>query len=293
MTVKQAEDIVIKYNKTSNPSKEDDFVFVEALNFIISKTNDSNAMMELGGWYYERREFELALEYYEAAAMQKNNDAYKCLGYIWYYGRTGERDYKKAYEYYSLAAKSGDIEAAYKVADMYKNGYYVEKDQEKYRSIIEDLYEKVKDEKLLFSPVPQIFMRLAKIRSDEGKMQDAVDLYYYARDFLAQRLRINAFFGDLNNMKWLTDELYGLIGFDSEQFDFYDLYYLFKYPCQVRFKYKSKSHTVKCADEDGRLVTEFDGQWFESVDEFFQGATIDNLKLTSIYDDLYMFEVVK
>lgn len=32
-----------------------------------------------------------------------------------------------------------------KVADMYRNGYYVEKDQQKYEQIIEDLYPKVKD----------------------------------------------------------------------------------------------------------------------------------------------------
>ena len=31
----------------------------------------------------------------------------------------------------------GDMVAAYKVADMYKNGYYVEKDYEKYKLIIE------------------------------------------------------------------------------------------------------------------------------------------------------------
>ena len=33
----------------------------------------------------------------------------------------------------------GDLIAAYKVADMYKNGYYVQQDTEKYKSMIEEL----------------------------------------------------------------------------------------------------------------------------------------------------------
>jgi hypothetical protein len=37
-----------------------------------------------------------------------------------------------------------------------------------------------------------------------------------ARDFLAQRIRYNPFFGDLNMMKWLIDDLYEIIEFDPE-----------------------------------------------------------------------------
>lgn len=64
------------------------------------------------------------------------DEAYECLGYIWYYGRTGERDYKKAFEYFSKMMDKGNLVAEYKVADMYKNGYYVDKDQNKYENMI-------------------------------------------------------------------------------------------------------------------------------------------------------------
>ena len=58
---------------------------------------------------------------------------YECMGYIWYYGRTGERNYKKAFEYFSTMMEKENLVATCKIADMYKNGYYVEKNQEKYK----------------------------------------------------------------------------------------------------------------------------------------------------------------
>ena len=83
------------------------------------------------------KRFDLALKYYEMAASYDYDEAYECLGYIWYYGRTGERDYKKAFEYFSKMMNKGHLVASYKVADMYKNGYYVEKNMETYKKIIE------------------------------------------------------------------------------------------------------------------------------------------------------------
>jgi len=248
-------------------------------------------MMQLGGWYYDKRNFDLALKYYDMASEYKITSAYACLGYIWYYGRTGEKDFEKAFKYYSLAADAGDLESAYKVADMYKNGYFVEKDYEKYKSIIEDLFVKIKDSDQLFSPLPQIFMRLARIRTEEDKTEEAVSLYLYAKDFLAQRLRLNAFFGDLNNMKWLIEELYKLIEFDKTDFNFYDLYYLIMSPGKITFKYQKREYQLESVMEDGECVICFENKWFKTRDDFFGKAVIGNKRLTSIYDDLYMFEV--
>ena len=54
------------------------------------------------------------------------------LGHIWEYGRTGERDYQKAYQYYALAAALADSsETAYKLGDMYSRGKFVERDMAK------------------------------------------------------------------------------------------------------------------------------------------------------------------
>ena len=101
------------------------------MNFLIEEEHNPRDMMYLGGYYYEIKNFDLALKYYEMAAAYDYDTAYECLGYIWYYGRTGTKDYKKAFEYFSKLMDKGHPIATYKVADMYRNGYYVERVQEK------------------------------------------------------------------------------------------------------------------------------------------------------------------
>ena len=293
MTVSEAKRIARAFDENKMPSEDDVFVFIEAMKYLIEELHDPSDMMYLGGYYYEIRKFDLALKYYELAATYDYDPAYECLGYIWYYGRTGEKDYKKAFEYFSKLMEKGNPVSTYKVADMYKNGYYVEKDQKKYEQIIEDLYPKVKDMGDVFDPVPEVFTRLAKIRTDQGKIDEAVDLYQYAKDFLAERISYNAFFGNLNIMKWLIDDLYKITEFDDEWFDFYDLYYLLKAPNEITFKLEQDIHTVKSVMEDNECAVCFDGKWFRDRDEFFKNASIGNTKLTAVYDDLYGFEIVK
>lgn len=174
---------------------------------------------------------------------------------------------------------------------MYRNGYYVEKDQQKYEQIIEDLYPKVKDMNNVFDPVPEVFTRLARIRTSQGREEEAVNLYLYAKDFLAQRIRHNAFFGNLNIMKWLIDDLYELIEFDEEYFDFFDLYYLLRTPHKVSFIYEDNEQSLESVMEGNECTVCFNGKWFHSRDDFFKDGCIGNNKLTAIYDELYGVEV--
>lgn len=291
MTVKEARNIIRSFDENKKLTDEEIFLFTEAMNFLIEELHDPADMMYLGGYYYEMRRFDLALKYYEMAATYDYDPAYECLGYIWYYGRTGEKDYKKAFEYFSKMMEKGNPVATYKVADMYRNGYYVEKDQAKYEQIIEDLHQGVEDMRNVFDPVPEILTRLARIRTSQGKKEEAVNLYLYAKDFLAQRIRHNAFFGNLNIMKWLIDDLYELIEFDEDFFDFYDLYYLLKNPHKITFLYNDGLQHLESVMEGDECTVCFNGKWFHSRDDFFKDGCIDEIKLTSIYGDLYGFEV--
>ena len=292
MTVKEARKIVQEFNENKRITDEDEFMFIEAMNFLIEEEKDPGDMMWLGGYYYELKRFDLALKYYEMAAAMDYDEAYECLGYIWYYGRTGERDYKKAFEYFSKMMDKGNLVAEYKVADMYKNGYYVDKDQNKYESMIKKLYEKVQKCDNVFDPVPEVYIRLAGIKTAEEDVDEAINLYLRAKDWLAQRIRFNAFFGNLNIMKWLIDDLYELIEFDEETFDFYDLYYLLQTPHKIRFFYDDKEMHLESEMEGNECVICFNGKWYHSRDDYFKDAAVDNVKLTSVYSDLYGFEVI-
>jgi len=294
MTVKEARAIVNEFaDNTKRVSDEDFFMFTEAMCFLINEEHRPQDMMYLGGVYYEMKRFDLALKYYEMAATYDYDEAYECLGYIWYYGRTGERDYKKAFENFSKMMEKGHLVATYKVADMYKNGYYVDKDMFTYEKMIEELYPKVVKCRNVFDPVPEVYTRLARIRKDQGKVDDAVNLYLRAKNFLAQRIRYNAFFGNLNIMKWLIDDLYELISFDEEFFDFYDLYYLLRTPHKISFDYDDKAYILESVMEGDECVVNFNGKWFHSRDDFFKDACIGDNKLTTIYDDLYGLEVIE
>ncbi len=294
MTIKEARKIVEDFADNTKRMTEDDFfMFSEAMDFLINEEHKPQDMMYLGGVYYEMKRFDLALKYYEMAATYNHDAAYECLGYIWYYGRTGERDYKKAFTYFSKLMDKGNLVATYKVADMYKNGYYVEKSQEMYEKIIEDLYPKVKNCNMVFDPLPEVYTRLARIRKEQGRIEDAVNLYLVAKDFLAQRIRYNAFFGNLNIMKWLIDDLYELIVFDEEFFDFYDLYYLLKTPHKIIFDYEDEAYSLASVMEGEECVVNFNGKWFHSRDDFYKDACIGENKLTTIYDDLYGFKVIE
>lgn len=293
MTVEEARKIAADFDENKNPSEEEVFMFTEAMNYLIEEQHSPEDMLYLGGYYYEIKHFDLALKYYEMAASYDYDPAYECLGYIWYYGRTGERDYKKAFEYFSRLMEKGNPVATYKVADMYKNGYYVEKDQAEYEKIIEGLYPKVKGMRNVFDPVPEVATRLARIRVSQGRKDEAVDLLLYAKDFLAQRIRYSAFFGNLSIMKWLIDDLYELTDFDEDYFDFFDLYYLLKTPHKIIFFYDKTPIELESVMEGEECAVCCNGKWYRDRDDYFKNASVDGTKLTAVYNELYGFEVVQ
>ena len=280
MNITDAKNIVVKYNENTSHSEKEDFMVVEALEYLINENHDPGDMMYLGGLYYEWRNFDLALKYYEMAAEYDYDVAYECLGYIWYYGRTGEKDYKKAFEYYNKAAERGNIVSKYKVADMYKNGYYVEKDYEKYKAIIEKAYEDVKDARNLFDPLPEIFTRLANIRAEEGDKEEALRLFEIARDFLSQRIQYNPFFGNLTIMKWLVIDMYKLTDVDMDDLKLYDLYEVLRRPCEVEVGIGSQKVKVKSELDEGAIAIEMNGKWFRNIDDFYRDAVVDGKRIT-------------
>ena len=291
MTIMEANKILRDYHMITNPTEEDTFLYVEALEYLINETKESRYMVALGGMYYEDRRFDLALKYYEMA--EENGDPYATvnLGYIWYYGRTGVKDYEKAFRYFEKGRKRGDMNSAYKLADMYRNGYYVEKDPQKYKEIIEELYRKICRRKGDGGLVPEIYTRLAGIRTEEGKTDEALELYDQAREELTWRIMNNPFFGNLTIMKLLIWDVYELRLFDPENIDLYDCYYLFQKPCTVRFKLDEEQYEAECVIEDGVPVIRFGDKWFRNADDFFAQAEIGDELLTTLIYEFYDYEV--
>ena len=292
MTIKEAKSIIKEYEFKSVLTSEEEFMLTEAFNFLIDKTKDTRYMVRLGGYYYEIKNFDLALKYYEMADSYGDDWAPEGLGYIWYYGRTGEKDYEKAFKYYSKAAKNGYIKSEMKIADMYKNGYYVDKDYDKYCEIIEKLYKKVKDGAPWYEKT-DILIRFAKIRKEQGRTQEAIDLLLEARHYLAYKIESNPFFGDLNVMKWLLDDLYEMTEIDLADLNIFDLFYLSKKPCKVSFMYDDKEYIAESvAEDDGSISVHFNGKWYRDVDDFFTNAEINGERVPVLYSFIYAVKVI-
>ncbi len=292
MTIREAKDIYRKYSSKSVLTDDEEFLLTEAMKYLVEETKDTRWMVELGGYHYEQKNFDLALKYYELADEYGDKWAAEGLGYIWYYGRTGVKDYDKAFKYYTKAMENGQLRSMIKVADMYKNGYGVEKDYSKYCEMIEQAYKKVRYARFLNEPLPEVFTRLARIRTEQGRTEEAIDLYLRARDFLAEKISHNPFFGDLNSMKWLTEDLYKLTDVDYADLDLYDLYYLLTKPCMIAFTYDGQEYIVESVEEGGAVAVKFGDKWFRDVSEFFQKAVIDGERIPVLYYQLSGFKGV-
>ena len=291
MTIPEAKKICDEFGRMTDPSGEEAALFIEAAEFLIAETKDPRVMMSLGGWYYERKEFDRALKYYELAAEQDYEPAFEGLGYIWYYGRTGACDYGKAFYYYEKGAKRGNPVCAYKIADMYLNGYCVEKDEAKYREIIEGLYDaRPTIEDMRYYPLPEIFTRLARIRMEDGRLQEAEGLLLEAKEDLANRIVYDPFFGNFSIMKRLEKDLFEVRDGMIPDIDLFDLFVMLAEPAKIRFfcqtfrssedgldlVFDEHAYTVESLDEDGGIVIRFDDgkteHRYPSVDDFFEKA---------------------
>ena len=109
------------------------------------------------------------MELYELARSEGCGQAAVNLGYIYEYGRTGEKNLQKAYECYAFAcAISENAEALYKLGDMYSRGYTGKPDLQAARKLWEKSYR----------AAPSLEVKAqAAIRLAEEHLKDDDDLF--------------------------------------------------------------------------------------------------------------------
>lgn len=111
MMINEARNIVDDYYGKDEHSPKEDDLFIRSMEYLIAEEKNPVDMMNLANFYFDLGNFEYALKYYEMAAACEYVPAYKMLASIWYYGRTGTKDRKKAHEYF-LRLRNKGIEVA-------------------------------------------------------------------------------------------------------------------------------------------------------------------------------------
>lgn len=154
------------------------------------KENNHDAICDYGSLYYTGRigeqNYEKAVYYYTMAAKIGNRQAQENLGYCYYYGRTGIVDYEKAFHYLVKGALDNHLISLYKIGDMYKNGYYVEKDENEAFCIYKHCFDGLNE---INTPIAgaDIYIRMADcyFNGTGTKRNPAIALEYYQ---IAERL---------------------------------------------------------------------------------------------------------
>ncbi|RVU73113.1 MULTISPECIES: tetratricopeptide repeat protein [Lactobacillus] len=83
---------------------------------------ESDRLLDIGAEAYRQGDYRKAKKYYEESAKLGNTQAACNLGYIYEYGRTGEKNHEKAFDWFKKSADNNNANAAYKVGDAYFYG---------------------------------------------------------------------------------------------------------------------------------------------------------------------------
>lgn len=344
MTTEEAFEIIRNCLPHLDPEQGDP-AYEEACHALIFQAGRMDLAADLGGYYYAGRHFDLAEKYFSMAAGDNIPHAWVGLGYIWFYGMNGRLDYKDACHCFVRALEifegaeikkpeywhadtdirlmapddySDYITAAYKLADMSRNGQYLPKNFAHYVYIIRQLYSMMRHDFRDYN-MPEIEIRLADIAlkdlgsrlhedlgiempegytdlSFEGdplyREKKALVYLFDAKDRMAERLTNHRFFGNFTVMKNLVLKIYSLVRFEETDMDLYDLYYVLQNPCKVTFRCGGTMHTVIAEADNSAIAVSLDGKWYRSAEKMISSGEIGGSMLTDLYYDCTDFVII-
>ncbi len=285
MDKEQAWNIVksIERKEQHGPLSESDvYQREEALHYLCDVESDAEAMAYLGGLYYEAEKYPLAEKYYLMSYESGNKYIASGLGFIYFYGRVGTPDYKKAFRYFSEAKELGDKEASMKLADMYERGLGIEKDEKKYEAILRELWKQLEDSYKLFDPIPEIAHRLAYLDMQRGENEEAKEMLERGRIYIVQRISYNSFWGNFIVAR-RTEKLLGELGLiDEETPRIFDLFYCLREPREYSLLYGGKRYSIVSFEDEGKIRVRFDKEVYASIEDFLRKALVSGKYIYSL-----------
>lgn len=183
--------------KCDKPKKLPPFVveYITSLYECEIAEGNVDAMNDLGCQYYDggrgfEQSFAKAVYYYKMAADNGSWQAQENLGYCYYYGRDMAPDYEQAFRCFAAGAFTGHPISLYKVGDMYRHGYYVEKNPRQALIIYHRCLAMMSKEESEYVGGP-VHLRLGDMYlNGEGVEQDCENalFHYSAAEFMLYRM---------------------------------------------------------------------------------------------------------
>ncbi|KRL83405.1 tetratricopeptide repeat protein [Ligilactobacillus apodemi] len=141
---------------------------------------DADYLLDKGANFYNLGEYGQAVEYYRLAAMLGNVQAIANLGYCYLYGRQIKANLDLALAYFKVAAQKENIDAAYKLGDIYGSTKWGIQDDELsnyyYRQAVNFILGKDSEKAELLvwhhelQEYPSLCFALGRQKSKNGKM---------------------------------------------------------------------------------------------------------------------------
>ena len=104
-----------------------------------------------------------------------------------------------------------------------------------------------------------------------------------AKNFMAERLSGDPFWGHIEVMGRIVRYLYKLTPYDPDRGDFYDLFYLTEKPGKYRMTRNGKKIELEVTEENGQKAISYEGKWFRSFEDFCMKAENNGEKFTTNY----------
>lgn len=272
-----------------DPTEEQQFRFVEAMKLLIDRSfweEDIPVLsFNLAMYYRGIKEFGLEQRYLELAAKYNDCCSKEELGFIAYYGLTGEQDFEKAYHYFSECKMR---KSKYMIADMYHYGQHVRCDRRRCREILEDLFEQVEPERndpsfATSTLFPEIAQRLVQLDLEEGTETDYDwNSLLDARAVLTKRQQKRPFWGNILTMRSILETMREMRDRNDGFIDLYDLLTFDRQNAGILFDYDDATYHIHIFQHEGETIYEFNGRWFHGPDDFLEKARIDGKRITTV-----------
>ena len=227
------------------------------------------------------------------------------VGNLYSSGVLGYKDHKKAFEYYTRAAKTepfGDgksLETAFKevatdaklkLAVMYKEGIYVERSYEKYKELISELSEQTSGSEW-YEQNYEILKERANILINDGKIDEGLELLFNARNDVF--LFVSKYGLYIDELIGINRMIYTYLPFDYSEIEPEDITFLLEKEHKIIFRYEDEIFLINVEKIDDRILIYFENQYYSDPVTFLETAVIGEKEFCLCLTDTYGWEVNK